>query len=52
MHPSNIVDLLALTVIIVGLGIMTRPGSQGPTLVTSFTKGWSTILSTVSKSGS
>jgi len=51
MNPSSVLDLLALTVIVVGVGLFTRPGSQGPNLVEQVTKGWSTILKTVSASG-
>lgn len=48
---SNLFDLLALTLVIVAIGLFTRPNSQGPTLLSTATKGWNTILKTVSASG-
>lgn len=51
MRTSNLVDLLALTVIVVGIGLFTRPGSQGPALVNDATQGWANILKATSASG-
>lgn len=48
---SNLFDLLALTLVLIGIGLFTRPGSQGPSLISTATKGWNTILKTVSASG-
>lgn len=37
-------DIVVYSMIVGGLLVMTRPGSQGPALITSSTKGYSDIV--------
>jgi hypothetical protein len=42
MH--DIVDVATLIVIVAGITVMVRPGSQGPTLVNSITSGFANSI--------
>lgn len=49
MH--KIADILFGFVIVTGIMVMVRPGSQGPTLVKNLTSGFGTIASAASGGG-
>lgn len=45
MNPSNTTtDIVVYTMIVAGILVMTRPGSQGPALVNGLTHGWARIV--------
>jgi hypothetical protein len=48
---GTFVDLLALSLVIVGIGFFTAPGSSGPALLTSASSGWGTIIKQVTQAG-
>jgi hypothetical protein len=42
---SNVLtDIVVYSMLVAGLLVMTRPGSQGPPLVSAFTGGYSNII--------
>jgi hypothetical protein len=45
MNPSNVTtDIVIYSMIVGGILVMTRPGSQGPGLVNNLTHGWARIV--------
>jgi hypothetical protein len=45
MKPDNVAaDIVVYSMIVGGILVMTRPGSQGPGLVNNLTHGWARIV--------
>lgn len=44
---NTVTDFITYSLIVAGILVMTRPGSQGPKLVSSLTSGYASIVKSV-----
>ncbi len=48
---NTVTDFVVYSFIVAGILVMTKPGSQGPALVNSLTKGYAGIVNSVTGQG-